>query len=121
MFLMEHRREHRVPTEQPVILTVLRDPERRLTATVKNASGRGLGLISSESVPSGAAVKIEFGDSIFLGEAMYWKAVEGGYYVGIELTEVLSGLAALSRMALAFNDQLEPAAPRLEPAAFRRR
>jgi len=121
MFRMEHRREQRVPTEQPVILIVLGNLERRLTATVKNASGRGLGLIASESVPSGAAVKIEFGDSIFLGEAMYWKAVEGGYYVGIELTEVLSGLAALSRMALAFNDQLEPAAPRLEPASSRRR
>jgi hypothetical protein len=106
---MEHRREQRVPTEQPVIIIVLSDRERRLTATVKNASGRGLGLITSESVLSGAAVKIEFGDSIFLGEAMYCKAVAGGYYLGIELTEVLSGLAALSRMAQVFNEQLEPA------------
>jgi hypothetical protein len=112
MFLMEHRREHRFPNEQPVSLTVLGDPERRLTAIVKNASGRGLGLICSESVPSGAAVKIEIGDSIFLGEAMYCKAVEDAYYLGIELTEVLSGLAALSRIAQEFNDQLEPAASR---------
>ena len=111
MFLMEHRREHRVPTEQPVSLTVLGDPEKRLTATVKNASGRGLGLISPESVPSGAAVKIEVGDSIFLGEAMYCKAMEDSYYLGIELSEVLSGLAALSRMAQEFNDQLDPTAP----------
>jgi hypothetical protein len=112
MFLMEHRREHRVPTEQPVSLTVLGDPETRLTAVVKNASGRGLGLISPESVPSGAAVKIEIADSIFLGEALYCKAMEGGYYVGIELTEVLSGLAALSRIVQGFTDRLEPAAPR---------
>jgi hypothetical protein len=112
MFLMEHRREHRVPTEQPVSLTVLGDPEKRLTATVKNASGRGLGLVSPEYVPPGAAVKIEIGDAIFLGEAMYCRATEDGYYVGIELTEVLSGLAALSRMAQAFNDRLEPAAAR---------
>jgi hypothetical protein len=121
MFLMEHRREHRVPTEKPVSLTVLGDPETHLTAIVKNASGRGLGLISPESVPAGAAVKIEAGDSIFLGEAMYCKAVEDGYYLGIELTEVLSGLAALSRMAQEFNDRLQPAAARLEPAASRRR
>jgi|SRR5580704_10625442 hypothetical protein len=112
MFLMEHRREQRVPTEQPVILTVLGDLEKRLIATVKNASGRGLGLIASQSVPSGAALKIEIGDAIFLGEAMYCKAMENGYYIGIELNEVLSGLAALSRMAQAFNDQLEPAASR---------
>jgi hypothetical protein len=109
MFLMEHRRENRVPTEQPVIVTVLGDSERRLTAIVKNASGRGLGLISSESVLSGTAVKIEFGDSIFLGEAMYCKTMADGFYLGIELTEVLSGLAALSRMAQVFNEQLEPA------------
>src|SRR5580700_11246764 len=99
MFLMEQRREHRFPSEQPVSLTVLGDPETRLTAIVKNASGRGLGLISPESVPSGAAVKIEAGDCIFLGEAMYCKAMDDGYYLGIELTEVLSGLAALSHMA----------------------
>jgi hypothetical protein len=111
MFLMEQRREQRVPTDQPVSLTVLGDPETRLTAAVKNASGRGLGLISPESVPSGAAVKIEVGDSIFLGEAMYCRAMENGYYLGIELSEVLSGLAALSRMAQEFNDQLEPEAP----------
>ena len=112
MFLMEHRREQRVPTEQPVILTVLGDLEKRLTARVKNASGRGLGLIASESVPSGAALKIEIGDSIFLGEAMYCKVMEDSYYIGIELTEVLSGLAALSRMTEEFNEQLEPASPR---------
>jgi hypothetical protein len=110
MFLMEQRREQRVPTDQPVSLTVLGDPEMRLTAVVKNASGRGLGLISPESVPSGAAVKIEVGDSIFLGEAMYCKAMENGYYLGIELSEVLSGLAALSRMAQEFNDQFDPEA-----------
>ena len=112
MYLMEHRREQRVPTEQPVSLTVLGDPEKRLTATVKNASGRGLGLISPESVPSGAAVKIEIGDSIFLGEAMYCRVMEDGYYLGVELTEVLSGLAALSRMAQEFAEQLEPSAAR---------
>jgi|HubBroStandDraft_1064217.scaffolds.fasta_scaffold77756_2 hypothetical protein len=119
MFLMEQRREHRVPTDQPVSLTVLGDSETRLTATVKNATGRGLGLISPQSVADGAAVKIEIGDSIFLGEAMYCNATEDGYYLGIELTEVLSGLAALSRIAQAFNDQLEPAASQLEPAASR--
>jgi hypothetical protein len=108
---MEQRREHRVPIEQPVILTVLGDPETRFTATIKNSSSRGLGLVSPESVSSGAAVKIEIGDSIFLGEAMYCETLEGGYFIGVELTEVLSGLAALSRMAQTFNAELQPAVP----------
>ncbi len=112
MVFMEHRTEQRVPTEQIVRITVLGDPEKRLTATVKNASARGLGLISLEPVKFGAAIKIEFGDSIFLGEAVYCAAVEGGYCLGIELTEVLSGLAALSRLAQEFNDELRPQASR---------
>lgn len=108
---MEQRREPRVTMEQLVNVTVLGDPETRLTATVTNASGKGLGLISSTSVASGAAMKIEIGDSIFLGETMYCKAQEDGrYFLGIELTEVLSGLAALSRMAQDFSAELTPAA-----------
>lgn len=110
MFLMELRRDHRVPVKQSVRLTVLGDVETHLIATTKNVSGHGLGLVSSEPIPTGAAVKIEFEDSIFLGEAMYCKPVEGGYFLGIELTEVLSGLAALSRMAQEFAAQLEAAA-----------
>jgi|SRR5580692_4495291 hypothetical protein len=109
MFRMEQRRENRVPIEQPVSLTVLGDPETHLTATIKNASGRGLGLLSPESVASGAAVKIELGDSIFLGEVMYCETLESGNFLGIELTEVLSGLAALSRIAQQFREELEPA------------
>ena len=109
---MEHRRDPRVPTEQPVSLTVLGNPEIRMQSTVKDASGRGLGLLCPERVPSGAALKIEFGDTLFLGEAMYCETSEIGYLVGVELTQVLSGLAALSRMAEAFKSELEPAASR---------
>jgi hypothetical protein len=107
---MEQRRDPRVPIEKAVNVTVLGEPETRLTAVVKNTSGRGLGLISSATIAPGAAVKIEIGDAIFLGEAMYSKALEeGGYFLGIELTQVLSGLAALSRMAEEFSAELEPA------------
>jgi hypothetical protein len=106
---MEQRREPRVPDEQSVELTILGDPETRLTAKVRNASDRGLGLVSPESVPSGAAVKIEIGDSIFLGEVMYCETLEDVNFLGIELTEVLSGLAALSRMAQQFAEELDPA------------
>jgi hypothetical protein len=109
MFFMEQRREHRVPIDQSVSLTVLGDRETQITATIKNASDRGLGLISPESVPPGAAVKIEIGDSIFLGEVMYCETLDSGNFLGIELTEVLSGLAALSRMAQQFKEELEPA------------
>jgi len=112
MFFMEHRRDPRVPTEQPVSLTVLGDPEIRMLSTVRDASGRGLGLLCPELIPPGAALKIEFGDTLFLGEAMYCEGIENGYLVGVKLTQVLSGLAALSRMAEAFTAELQPASRR---------
>ena len=104
---METRREDRIPVDRPITVTVLGDPEILLTASAKNASPRGLGVMTTQSVKSGAAVKIEIGDSIFLGEAQYCHATEGGYYVSIELTEVLSGLAALAKMAQIFQEQLQ--------------
>ena len=104
---MENRREDRIPVDRPITLTILGDPETRLTASVKNASPRGVGVMTTQEVKSGAAVKIEIGDSIFLGEAQYCHATEGRYYVGIELTEVLSGLAALAKMAQIFQEQLQ--------------
>jgi hypothetical protein len=106
---MELRREHRIPVEHPIILTVLGDHEIRLVASVKDASPRGVGIETAERLPPGAAVKIEIGDSIFLGEVMYCRAAGRGFFAGIELTQVLNGLAALSRLARDFQEQLHPA------------
>lgn len=105
---MENRRIDRVPVEKPITLTILGDPEVRLVASVKNASPRGIGIVASESLATGAAVKIEIGDSIFLGEVMYCRPMDQGFFAGIELTQVLTGLAALSRLAQEFHDQLHP-------------
>ena len=55
---MEHRREDRIPIEQPIVLTLLGEPEIRLAASVKNASPRGIGIVTASPVKSGAAVKI---------------------------------------------------------------
>ena len=103
---MENRRIDRVPVEKPIILTVLGDPEIRLVANVKNASPRGIGVVTSESLATGAAVKIEIGDSIFLGEVMYCRPADQGFFAGIELTQVLTGLAALSKLVQEFHEQL---------------
>jgi hypothetical protein len=111
MSSMENRREDRVPVERPIVVTVLGDRETRLKASVKDASPRGIGVLTGEAIAANAAVKIEIGDSLFLGEVMYCRPVDGGYASGIELTEVLSGLSALSKMAKEFQDQLD-ASPR---------
>jgi hypothetical protein len=105
---MDNRRQDRVPVEKPIVLTILGDPEIRLVASVKDASPRGIGVITEEALRSGAAVKIEIGDSIFLGEIMYCRPMDQRFFAGIELTQVLTGLAALSRLAQEFQEQLRP-------------
>ena len=77
-------------------------------ANVKNASPRGIGIVISESLAAGAAVTIEIGDSIFLGEVMYCRPMDQGFFAAIELTQALTGLAALSRPAQEFHEQLRP-------------
>ena len=105
---MDNRRVDRVPVEKPIVLTILGDPEIRLVASVKDASPRGIGVITTEALGAGAAVKIEIGDSIFLGEVMYCRPMDKSFFTGIELTQVLTGLAALSRLAQEFQEQLRP-------------
>jgi hypothetical protein len=94
---MENRRVDRVPVEKPIILTILGDPEIRLVAIAKNASPRGIGIVNSESLAAGAAVKIEIGDSIFLGEVMYCRPMDQGFFGGIELRQALTGLRSVEQ------------------------
>jgi len=99
---MNKRREPRFQADQSVVVTILTDPQIRLDARVKNASGRGLGLVTAVAVPSGAPLRIEFEDSIVLGESIYCRADRDGHFIGVELDQVLVGLTELARNLAAF-------------------
>ncbi len=103
---MEQRREPRFQADQPVVVTVLNDTEIRLEARVRDASGRGLGLLSPVPVPPGAAIRIEMEDSIVLGEAIYCRREREGHFIGIELDQVLVGLTELGKTLSAFGPEL---------------
>jgi hypothetical protein len=99
---MDKRREPRFQADQRVVLTFLTEPQTRLDAVVKNASGRGLGLVTAAPAPSGAPLRIEFEDSIVLGESIYCRADRDGYFIGVELDQVLVGLTELARNLAAY-------------------
>jgi hypothetical protein len=103
---MEQRREPRFQADQPVMVTILSDPEVRMNALVKNASGRGLGLIVKTPVRPGAAIRIEIDDSMVLGEAIYCRMESEGHFVGVELDQVLVGLTELRRILEGFSPEL---------------
>ena len=106
---MDSRTQARIPTDKSVAVTVLTAPEMLLEARVKDVSSLGMGIEAPQKVAAGAVVKIEAGDELFLGEVVHCRASEGGWLLGVRLTHVLSGLAALSRMAREFNAALHPA------------
>jgi hypothetical protein len=78
----------------------------RLQAVVKNASGRGLGLLTPAAVPAGSAIRIEIDDSIVLGEAIYCRSDREGHFIGVELDQVLVGLTELGRTLAEFGSEI---------------
>jgi PilZ domain len=107
---MDQRREPRFEADQPVVVTVLTEPQVRMVGRVRNASGRGLGLIVPEPVAPGAPIKIEIEDALVLGEAIYCRAETDAHFIGVELDQMLVGLTELGRMLSAFDPEV-PMAP----------
>ena len=103
---MDQRCEPRFEVDRSVTVTVLTEPETRFQARVRNASGRGLGLLIPDAVRPGAAVRIEIDDSVVLGEAIYCRRECDGHFVGIELDQVLVGLTELGRNLAAFSSRM---------------
>lgn len=106
---MDNRREARIPRDKPVVLTILVEPERSLSARVRDTSPRGLGIESAESVPPGTPLQIEAEDDLYLGEVVHCRAMPHGWFLGVRFTEVLTGLGALANMVRTFDSYLYPA------------
>jgi len=64
---------------------------------VADFSGSVLKLIANAPIAPGTAIKIEMEDSMILGEAVYCREESKRYVVGVELNQVLTGLAELGR------------------------
>jgi PilZ domain len=110
---MEQRREPRFEADQPVRLTVLGANGGLVQARVRNISGRGLGLETTVPIEPGAALKIEFADSIILAEAVFCRG-DGDrdgdrdgdkFFVGVALEQVLTGLAELGKILQQYQDE----------------
>lgn len=95
---MERRREPRIPLEQQAWITLLGDPEVRCPATAVDLSGRGMKLRLSREVPMDSPVKVEIGDSMYLGEVCYCRLEHGAFIAGVAVEQVLTGLQGLARL-----------------------
>lgn len=94
---MDNRCEPRFTADQNISITVLSACPSRMNARVRNASGRGLGLLLPAAIPPGTAIRIDLDDAIILGEVIYCCADGDGYFMGIHLEQMLRDLADLDR------------------------
>jgi|SRR5579883_3328063 len=117
MLGMDNRREPRFEVDQTVVVTVLGQQSTRITARVRNASGRGLGLFVPYRIAPGAAIRIEIDDAVVLGEAIYCRQELDGHFIGVELDQVLVGLTELGRRLNAFDPEQELLPLESPPAA----
>jgi PilZ domain len=99
---LERRSEPRIPSNQPVWLTVLSKNEVRCRAKTVEISSRGMKLMVAWRFPEDAVVRIEIvgeinDDALYLGEICYCRPEAGGFILGIEVHQVLTGLRDLAR------------------------
>lgn len=95
---MERRREARIRTDKPVELTVLGGSQASSPAQAVEFSGHGLQLVTPQSVPVSAAVKVEGDDWMILGEVCYCRPEGIHFVVGLKVDQALEGLRELSEL-----------------------
>ncbi|HWD00137.1 MAG TPA: PilZ domain-containing protein [Candidatus Sulfopaludibacter sp.] len=101
---MDKRCEPRFATDQSVTITTLGNQRFQQSGLVRNFSETGLGLLVQTEIPAGMAVRIELEDSILLGEVMYSRPLEKGFFAGVHLEQILSGLRELQRIKRRFQE-----------------
>jgi hypothetical protein len=105
---MEKRAGVRFPAGQSVRVTLLSHPPDQFSARVVNLSGKGMRLLLDRPISPGAPLKIEWVETLLLGEVCYCEAVEGGYAAGLELQHALLQTSELARLSRRLLCQEEP-------------
>lgn len=95
---MERRRELRVNTDQAVMVTVLGRQRQEMQGRTVDLSGRGMRIVLPKRVHPGDPIKVGLEDALLLGEVCYCRPQGRDFVIGIQLDQVLNGLADLSRL-----------------------
>jgi hypothetical protein len=86
-------------TTAPVEVTVLSHPEARFVARVTDCSATRLELTTGSPVARGATVKVEWGETLLLGEVRHCHARDEGFAVGVSVEHALYHTQELARLA----------------------
>lgn len=79
-------------------LTVIGDPSQILSVEVRNVSLGGTQIRLSQCLQPSTLVRIEYSDTLLLGEVVYCREDPFGWLAGIRVEHGLFGLHALARI-----------------------
>jgi hypothetical protein len=102
---MDLRSQLRLETDEPVHVTVLGECETKLLGRVTNYSAHGMGLVIDAPVSIGEAVKVEWSNTLLLGEVCYCQPAEKGFAIGLQLEHALYNTSELARLAKRLLDE----------------
>jgi hypothetical protein len=111
---MERRHQIRFECNRPARVFLLKEtqPARIVRGHVLNVSGRGMQLATSEPMPVGLPVRVEWDDLLVLGEICYSRISSGGEYsAGLRLEQALTNLDELTHLWRTLGEEEAPVAP----------
>jgi len=76
----------------------LSEDGRTIDARIIDASVSGIRLESPLSISAGSLIKVEWQDTLLLGEVLYSQSAGSSTVLGIELTRALYGMSELRRL-----------------------
>jgi hypothetical protein len=102
---MDLRSQLRLEIDEPVHVTVLGECETKLLGRVTNYSDYGMGLLIDREVPLGVVVRVEWSQTLLLGEVCYCRPEGEGFAIGLQLEHALYHTAELGRLARRLVDE----------------
>lgn len=113
--IMNLRSQPRLQADEVVQVTVLGDREIPLEGRVANYSCYGIRLLIPERVAIGAAVKVEWSNTLLLGEVCYCQPCKGEFAIGMSLEHAIYNTLELARLAQRLLDESSQPEWKTEP------
>lgn len=105
---MEKRAGPRFPVDKVVFVTPLDGGSAQFQARMQDLSGTGMRLLLPLPVSSGTLLKVEWDDTLLLGEVCYCDPADGGFAAGLELQHALLQTGELARLSRRLLHEGEP-------------
>ena len=93
---LDQRQAQRRQISQSAIVSVLGAANQVIQGEIRNVSKSGTQLQLDQPLGTGSLLRVEYDNSLLLGEVVYCQQEQTGWMLGIRIEHTLSGLSALA-------------------------